>query len=49
MKKKEQLKELKQGTVEFRQEGIAIQAEMVTATSKKIPNWKAPGLDAVQR
>ena len=48
----EWLKELKQGTVEAkleaRLEDIAITAETVTARSKKIPNWKAPGFDGVQ-
>ena len=44
----EWLKEQKQGTVEARQEDTVITAEMVTARSKKIPNWKAPGPDAVQ-
>ena len=39
---------MKQGTVEARQEDIVITAEMVTARSKKIPNWKAPGPDGVQ-
>lgn len=45
--KEEWLKELKHGTVVARQEGIAIKAAMVTARSKKIPNWKAPGPDGV--
>ena len=44
----EWLKQLKQETVEARQEDIAITAEMVTARSKKIPSWKAPGPDGVQ-
>ena len=44
----EWLKELKKEGVEVRQEDIVIAAEMVTARSKKIPNWKAPGSDGVQ-
>ena len=44
----EWLKELKQGTVEARQEDIVITAEMVTARSKKIPDWKSPVPDGVQ-
>ena len=40
----EWLKELKKERVEVRQEDIVITAGMVTARSKKIPNWKAPGL-----
>ena len=48
MKMQNGLKELKQGTVEARQKDIVIKAEMVTARSKKIPNWKAPGSDGVQ-
>ena len=44
----EWLKELKQGTVEAKQEDIEITAEMVTARSKKIPNWKASGPDGIQ-
>ena len=44
----EWLKELKQGTVEARQEDIVITAKMVTARSKKIPDWKTPGPDGVQ-
>ena len=43
----EWLKELKKDTVEARQEDIVITAEMVTARSKKIPNWKVPGPDGV--
>ena len=43
----EWLKELKQGTVEATQEDIVITAEMVTAKSRKIPNWKAPGPDGI--
>lgn len=39
---------MKQGRVEARKEGTAIKAEMVTARSKKIPNWKATGPDGVQ-
>ena len=42
------LKELKQGTEETRKKGTAIKPEMVTARSKKIPNWKATGPDGVQ-
>ena len=42
------LKELKQGTVETRKKGIALKAEMVTARSKRIPNWKATGPDGVE-
>ena len=34
---------MKQGPVEARQEDVVITAEMVTARSKKIPNWRAPG------
>ena len=44
----EWLKELKKERVEARQEDIVITAEMVTARSKKIPSWKAPGPDGVQ-
>ena len=44
----EWLKELKKERVEVRQEDIVITAGMVTARSKKIPNWKAPGPDGVQ-
>ena len=44
----EWLKELKKERVEARQEDIVITTEMVTARSKKIPNWKAPGPDGVQ-
>ena len=44
----EWLKELKKERVEARQEDIVITAEMVTARSKKIPNWKAPCPDGVQ-
>ena len=44
----EWLKELKKERVEARQEDIVITAEMATARSKKIPNWKAPGPDGVQ-
>ena len=44
----EWLKEMKKERVEARQEDIVITAEMVTARSKKIPNWKAPGPDGVQ-
>ena len=36
------VKELKQGSVEAGQEDVEITAEMVTARSKKIPNWRAP-------
>ena len=39
---------MKKERVEARQEDIVITAEMVTARSKKIPNWKAPGPDGVQ-
>ena len=46
--KEEWLKELKQGTVEARQEGIAIKAAMVTGRSEKIPDWRAPGPDGVE-
>ena len=42
------LKELKKERVEARQEDIIITAEMMTARSKKISNWKAPGPDGVQ-
>ena len=45
----EWLKELKKERVEARQEDIVITAEMVTARSKKIPNWKAPGPDGVKK
>ena len=44
----EWLKELRKERVEARQEDIVITAEMVTARSKRIPNWKAPGPDGVQ-
>ena len=44
----EWLKEMKKGREEARQEDIVITAEMVTARSKKIPNWKTPGPDGVQ-
>ena len=44
----EWLKELKRERAEARQEGIVITAEIVTARSKKISNWKAPGPDSVQ-
>ena len=46
--KEDGLKEMKQGTVVARQEGIAIKAAMVTARSKKIPNWKALGPGGVE-
>ena len=39
---------MKKERVEAGQEDIVITAEMVTARSKKIPNWKAPGPDGVQ-
>ena len=39
---------MKKGREEARQEDIVITAETVTARSKKIPNWKKPGLDGVQ-
>ena len=38
----EWLRELKKGRVEATQEDDVITAEMVTAWSKKIPNWKVP-------
>ena len=40
-------KRVETGTVETRKKGIAIKAELVTARSKKIPNWKAAGPDGV--
>ena len=44
----EWLKELKKERAEARQEDIVITAEIVTARSKKISNWKAPGPDSVK-
>ena len=44
----EWLKELKDECGETRQDDIMINAAMVTAQAKKIPNWKAPGPDGVQ-
>ena len=44
----EWLKELKKERAEARQEDIVITAEIVTARTKKISHWKAPGPDSVK-
>ena len=42
------MKELKYECGETRQDDTVINFAMVTAQSKKVPNWKAPGPDGVQ-
>ena len=44
----EWLNEIKQGIGHLNQENLKINKEDITKQCKKIPNWKAPGLDGVQ-
>ena len=47
-KDSEWLNEVKQGIEYLNQNDLKINKEDITKQSKKIPNWKAPGLDGVQ-
>ena len=44
----EWLNEIKQGIGDLNQENLKINKQDITKQCKKIPNWKAPGLDGVQ-
>ena len=47
-KNAEWLKELRAERNEIKQGNIQITTEMITQQTRKIPNWKCPGLDGVQ-